>query len=213
MKKAMLISALLASVAPAAAYAADAIDAIPAAPEAVEQVVPVGWDGAYIGVMGGGAWLNKNLDFGGGSDVSRTRFGGLVGGFTGYNMQFSNNVVAGIEGDFSYNWNEGTVRGADNGTDLQGSVRARVGYAMDNALIYGAAGWTVARGYVDPAGSDEGSKALHGYTVGAGVDYKFTDNMFARAEYRFNDYGSREIKGVDFDAQQHQLLLGVGYKF
>lgn len=212
MKKALLISALLASVAPAAAYAADAIDAVPAAPEAVEQVVPVGWDGAYIGVMGGGEWLRSHLDTGA-ADYTRTNGSGIVGGFTGYNMQFSNNVVAGIEGDFSYNWNGGSVNGTDYGTDLQGSVRARVGYAMDNALIYGAAGWTIARGYVDPPNSGEGNKALNGYTVGAGVDYKFTDNMFARAEYRFNDFGSRTIKGTDFEPQQHQLLIGVGYKF
>src|SRR5690349_9934209 len=104
MKKAVLIFALLASTAPAAAYAADAIDAVPAAPEAVEQPVPAGWDGPYIGVMGGGEWLKSHLDTGA-ADFTHTEGGGLIGGFAGYNYQFSNNFVAGLEGDFSYNWN------------------------------------------------------------------------------------------------------------
>jgi outer membrane immunogenic protein len=212
MKKALLISALLASMAPAAAYAADAIDAVPAAPEAVEEAVPAGWDGPYIGVMGGGEWLKSHLDFDG-ADLSHTQGGGFIGKFAGYNYQFQNNFVLGIEGDVSYNWNKATKSGTDFGTDWQGSLRARAGYAIDNALIYGAAGWTVTRGYVDPPAGDKSTKALNGYTLGLGVDYKFTDNIFARAEYRFNDFGSEKIKGVDFDPQQHQVVFGVGYKF
>lgn len=212
MKKALLLSALLASAAPAA-YAADAIDAVPAAPEAVETVVPAGWDGPYIGVMGGAGWLKSQLDFGATSS-SHTKGGGLIGGFAGYNYQFDNSVVLGLEGDFSYNWNKGTTAGTDYGTDWQGSVRARAGYAIDdNALVYGAAGWTVTRGYIDPPAAGKSTKALNGYTLGLGVDYKFTNNMFARAEYRFNDYGSESIKGVDFNPQQHQVILGLGYKF
>jgi outer membrane immunogenic protein len=212
MKRALLISALLASVAPVAAYAADVVESPPAAPEAVEEAVPAGWDGPYIGVMGGGEWLRSHLDFGA-TDVHHTESGGLIGKFVGYNYQFSNDFVLGLEGDVSYNWNKSTKAGTDFGTDWQGSIRARAGYAFDNALLYGAAGWTVTRGYVDPPGASKGHKALNGYTLGLGVDYKFTDNWFARAEYRFNDFGSKTIKGVDFDPQQHQLLIGVGYKF
>jgi outer membrane immunogenic protein len=212
MRKALVLSALLASAAPAA-YAADAIDAVPAAPEAVEQAVPAGWDGVYLGAMGGAGWLKSELD-NGVSRTSHTETGGLLGAFGGYNTQLSNNVVLGVEGDFSYNWNRATRADTDFGTDWQGSVRARAGYAInDSALLYGAAGWTVARGYVDPPGADKGHKALNGYTLGLGVDYKFTNNMFARAEYRFNDFGSESIKGVDFNPQQHQVILGVGYKF
>jgi outer membrane immunogenic protein len=214
MKRALLISALLASIAPAAAYAADAIDAVPAAPEAVEQPVPAGWDGPYVGVMGGGEWLKSHLDFGG-TSLSHTEGGGLIGTFAGYNYQFENNFVLGLEGDFSYNWNKATKASTDFGTDWQGAIRARAGYALDdNALLYGAAGWTVTRGYLDPPGAvDKGHKTLNGYTLGLGVDYKFTDNIFARAEYRFNDFGGEKIHGVDFNPQQHQVIFGVGYKF
>lgn len=214
MKKAVLLSALLASVAPAA-FAADAVDAVPAAPEpAQEVVVPAGWDGPYVGVMGGAEWLRSHLDFGGGVKSQHTEFGGLLGTFAGYNYQFDNNMVLGLEGDFSYNWNKATTAGTDYGTDWQGSVRARAGYAMDNALLYATGGWTVTRGFIDPAGPvGKGTKTLNGYTLGLGVDYKFTDNMFARAEYRFNDFGGKDIKSVNFNPQQHQVLFGIGYKF
>ena len=47
----------------------------------------------------------------------------------------------------------------------------------------------------DPPAGDKGTKALNGYTLGLGVDYKFTDNFFARAEYRFNDFGSVRVVG------------------
>jgi outer membrane immunogenic protein len=213
MKKALLFSALLASTAPAAAYAADAIDTVQSPPEVVEEAVPAGWDGPYLGVMGGAAWLKNHYDFGA-TSASRTQSGGLLGTFAGYNKQLDNGIVLGVEGDFSYNWNKRTVLGNDVGTDWQGSLRARAGYAVtDNALLYGAAGWTVTRGYIDPPTSGKSTRALNGYTLGLGVDYKFTNNMFARAEYRFNDYGSKDIKGVNFNPQQHQVILGLGYKF
>ena len=212
MKKALLLAALLAGTS-SAAFAADAIEAVPAAPEAIEEaVVPAGWDGPYLGVMGGAQWLKSHYDFGA-TNASRTQGGGLIGKFAGYNMQFDNNVVIGIEGDISYNWNEKTVQGYEAGTDWSGSVRARAGYAFDNALIYGAAGWTVTRAYLEPPAGSKGHKVLNGYTLGAGVDYKFSDNMFARAEYRFSDYGNKTIKGIDVDPTQHAVIFGVGYKF
>lgn len=211
MKKTILISALVALTS-SAAYAADLVQPEPAAPEVVEQTVTYGWDGPYAGIMGGAGWLRSNYDFGA-TEAHRTQSGGLLGGFAGWNKQLDNNIVLGIEGDFGYNWNKAKVNGADVGTDWSGAVRARAGYAFDDALLYGAAGWTVTRGYLDAPGADKKTKALNGYTLGAGVDYKFTDNIFARAEYRFNDYGSTKIQGVKFDPQQHSVIFGLGYKF
>ena len=212
MMKTLFAGAVLALTS-SAAYAADLVESAPVAPEVTEQAVTnYGWDGGYAGVMGGAGWLRNDYDFGA-LKTSRTQTGGLFGGFAGWNRQLDNNIVLGVEGDLSYNWNKETVNGNDAGTDWAGSVRGRAGYAFDNALVYGAAGWTVTRGYLDPNNGGKDTKALNGYTLGAGVDYKFTDNMFARAEYRFNDYGSDKIKGVDFNPQQHQVLIGLGYKF
>jgi len=212
MKKTLIISALLLAAA-TSVQAADLVQPEPVAPEVSDPVIaPSTWDGGYVGAMGGAGWLRNKYDFAR-TSPEHTFNGGVLGGFAGWNMQLQNNIVLGVEGDFSYNWNKESVGGRDGGTDWAGSVRGRAGYAIDNALIYGAAGWTVSRGYLDDAAGDEHKKTFNGYTLGAGVDYKFTDNVFGRAEYRFNDFGSEKIGGVKVDPTQHEVLLGVGYKF
>jgi outer membrane immunogenic protein len=209
--KTLLIGAVVALVS-TSAYAADVVTQEPVAPEVVEAAPISSWDGAYIGALGGAGWLKGDYDFGA-TTTHRTKAGGLLGAFAGYNYQLDNNIVLGIEGDVGYNWNKSSIGGTDVGTDWAGSVRGRVGYAFDDALIYGTAGWTTARGFIDPPAAGKSTKSLNGYTVGAGVDYKLTQNIFARAEYRFNDYGTEKISGVKFDNTQHQAIIGIGYKF
>ncbi len=64
-----------------------------------------------------------------------------MGGFVGYNWQMSQGFVVGIEGDVNYDWNDQTYAGGYNAeTGFSGSVRGRVGYAMDRALLFAAAG-------------------------------------------------------------------------
>ncbi|MBB3964905.1 MULTISPECIES: outer membrane protein [Rhizobium] len=189
------------------ASAADIVAEQPPAP--VEQAAPLfTWNGFYTGIQGGGAWGNGDFSGIGSSSMN----GGLVTGFAGYNWQLDNSIVLGLEGDVSYNWNSEDVGPNSYKFDTTGSVRARVGYALDRALLYGAAGWTGARGSVDtPVGSD--SATFSGWTVGAGVDYAFTDNVFGRVEYRYNDYGSKDLLGVDTDFNQNVVTVGVGIKF
>jgi outer membrane immunogenic protein len=125
------------------------------------------------------------------------------------------NVVVGVEADIGRNWNEeefgipATVK-----TTVEGSVRARVGFAFDRALVYGTAGWTATKAEADVAG-DTVSDTLSGYTVGAGLDYAVTDQVFARGEYRYNDFGTGNFGGgaADFDLDQNILTIGLGLKF
>lgn len=214
MIRTILVSALLAGTA-TVTMAADLVEPVPAAPEAiVEETQVYAWDGAYLGIFGGANWLRSSLDDGGALDRNGTQTGGMVGGFAGWNTQLDNNIVFGIEGDLKYDWNGKKYSGVDVGTDWGGSARARVGYAFDNALIYAAGGWTGANAYVDPpGGGNSKEKMVNGWTIGTGLDYKFTDNMFARAEYRFNDFGSQNFGGTKVDFQQHEALIGVGFKF
>lgn len=209
MKKLLYTVAAIAALS-GIANAADAVDQIPAAP--VADVAPVfTWTGPYFGVQGGGAWLDGDFSAGGLS-ASEDFDGGIFGAFVGYNWQFSNGFVAGIEGDVDYNWNEETLGGVDIGTDWSGSVRARVGYAFDRALIYAAGGWTVTNAYVDGGGVDE-DETFNGWTIGAGLDYAVTDNIFGRLEYRYNDFGDKDIAGVNVDLDQHVVKVGLGVKF
>jgi outer membrane immunogenic protein len=213
MIRTILVSALLAGTATASA-AADLVEPVPAAPEAViEQTQVYSWDGAYLGIFGGANWLRSELE-NGAIDRQGTSTGGLLGGFAGWNRQLDNNIVFGLEGDLKYDWNNKTYNGFETGTDWGGSARVRLGYAFDDALIYATGGWTAANAFVDPPGNNNSKeKMINGWTVGAGVDYKFTDNVFARAEYRFNDYGTEKFGPTKVDFQQHNAILGVGFKF
>ncbi|MET3648989.1 outer membrane protein [Phyllobacterium ifriqiyense] len=170
------------------------------------------WSGAYIGVQGGGGWANGEFS-GFGLSGSEDADGGTLGGFAGYNHQFHNNLVLGIEADLEYNWNEQQVFGADFGTDWAGSVRGRVGYAFDQALIYAAAGWAATRGYVEVPGLGKEEKTFNGYSVGVGVDYAFTNQIFGRVDYRYNDYGDKDLQGINVDVDQHAVKIGLGVKF
>lgn len=206
-----LASALVLS-ASAWAMAADAVYEVPAAPVAVDAPAFT-WAGAYAGIQGGAGWLDGT--FSDGVDSAKQDFdGGVVGGFVGYNWQFSNGFVAGIEGDLDYNFNEESDSGIDVGTDWAGSVRGRVGYAFDRALVYGAAGWTATNGYVKGLGIDE-NEVFNGWTVGAGVDFAVTDNLFVRGEYRYNDFGDKDIVPgfLNADLDQSVVKVGLGVKF
>lgn len=209
----ILVSALLAGSA-SAAMAADLVEPVPAAPEAVvEETQVYSWDGAYLGIFGGANWLRSELDDGP-TEGQGTSTGGMLGKFAGWNRQLDNNIVLGLEGDLRYDWNGEKYKGIEAGTDWGGSARVRVGYAMGDALIYGTGGWAAANGYVDPPGNNNSKeKVLNGWTLGAGLDYKLTDNIFARAEYRFNDFGNEKIGATKVDFQQHNAILGVGFKF
>jgi outer membrane immunogenic protein len=54
---------------------------------------------------------------------------------------------------------------------------------------------------------------MNGWTIGAGVDYAINDRIFARAEYRYNDYGNADIDAVNIDFTQHVVQAGLGLKF
>jgi outer membrane immunogenic protein len=208
--KTLLISAAVLALISGSSFAADLVEQTPEAPVAAAAPAFT-WSGPYVGIDGGAGWLNGDFSAGGAS-ASEDFNGGLFGGFAGYNWQFDS-IVLGVEGNLEYNWNDKDVLGANIGTDWAGAVRARVGYAFDHALFYGAAGWTASRGFVDVPGFDKETETFNGYTVGAGLDYSFTNNIFGRVEYRYNDYGSKDILGVDVDLDQNVVKVGLGVKF
>jgi outer membrane immunogenic protein len=205
--------AVFAVFAASPALAADIVTEPPPEP-VVEVVSAYNWAGGYVGLQKGYGWLNGDFSVPGAS-ASDNFDGFLLGGFAGYNFTFDN-FVLGVEGDFSYNWNDNRYHAfgthGDVGTDWDGSIRGRVGYAFDRTLVYATGGWAVANGFIDTTAGDE-NRSFNGWTVGAGVDWAVTDNFFVRGEYRFIDYSERKLNGVKVDLDQSKLLFGVGYKF
>lgn len=213
MKKILLLATSVALFS-STAFAADAIYEAPQAP--VAQEIPVQtftWAGPYIGLHGGYGWADGDFTGPVGTSGSDNFDGGRMGGFVGYNWQMSQGFVVGIEGDVNYDWNDQTYAGGYNAeTGFSGSVRGRVGYAMDRALLFAAAGWTATNASIEGPGIDS-SKTMHGWTVGGGVDWAFTDNVFGRLEYRYNDYGDKNIGPINTEFDQHVVNVGIGVKF
>ncbi|MGR6465906.1 outer membrane protein [Rhizobium sp. PAMB 3182] len=218
--KLITVSSMIVMVA-TSVFAADVVSPDSQLPIAPDKVQPYNWSGGYLGVQGGYGWMNGTFKTTGLVPLDGNFDGGLLGGFAGFNYQFGNNVVAGVEADFERNWNDktlisglGTVNG---GTTWQGSVRARVGYAFDRALIYASGGWAASRADAEVVGLGSDKKTFNGFTVGAGVDYAITDNIFARVDYRYNDFGKKDFNfggsTVEGELKQHTLKVGVGYKF
>ncbi|HEX2136948.1 MAG TPA: outer membrane protein [Microvirga sp.] len=165
--------------------------------------------------------------------------GFLAGVHAGYNMQFGSFVV-GLEGDiegvFGDDDDEDPFDGVvlrdaagnpvlftfgPNTVDWLGSIRARAGFAFDRLLIYATGGFAfagVSGGFSNNGFFDGGDDTIDGWTIGAGVEWAFTNNITTRLEYRFTNFDRDEdifnnvrIGEDDFDF--HTVRLGVSVKF
>lgn len=238
MKK-IILPALAAALLSSTAMAADLPGRGPAiAPAPAFSPMPVfTWTGVYIGGQVGYAW---------GKD-STTRFvtatgvptgfsqgfspSGAVGGLhAGFNYQMGS-IVLGVETDIEASGYKGNYRlgngdGTDAKTNWQGSLRGRVGVALDRALIYATGGLAFANfthtiiDGVTPA-TESFKKTDMGWTAGVGIEYAFTRNLTARAEYRYSDYGNiNHASLVAFptfthrhNPSNHAVRFGVSYLF
>jgi len=142
---------------------------------------------------------------------------GFVGGaFAGYNFQ-NGMFVYGGEADLNWANLSGDNAGVDSKSSLDASLRARMGVAVtDDVLVYGTAGGAAqSLKITDVAGSDRNT--LVGWTAGAGVDVKMTENVFGRIEYRYTDFGSRTFNTGSGDqsvsSSDNRVTFGIGMKF
>lgn len=209
----------------AAAGAAPVLAAdLPQAPAPVFEATPatqqsIDWTGLYVG--GHLGWAFGNFDNRTGTGNIDTNANGVTGGvYSGYNFQVTPNVVVGLEGDFSLTDLEKS--GSNGGLTLKSSsdwnanVRGRLGYAFDRYLVYGAGGLALAD--LEVAGNgDKDSKTAVGWTLGAGAEAAITDNVTARFEYAYQDFGDQDFNlngtGVTSDFSNQQVRFGLGYKF
>jgi outer membrane immunogenic protein len=155
------------------------------------------WTGFYIGGHLGGAFSD-------GSD------GVFMGGVqSGWDLQFAPNWVFGIEG--SYSFLDAGIPGANLGL---GSATARLGYTWGGpTLLYvkGGYGTAVLRGNDDRIFGVNPNIGLDGYTVGAGLEYMFTQNWAGKIEYQYFDFG--RIRGTNIDLDTHTVKVGLNYRF
>ena len=200
----------------------------PAAPVATMSEPGIDWTGFYAGVIGGyGAGDMQTTNGTGNTTINPN--GAIAGVTAGTNYQIGS-MVLGVEGDVGWSGQSGTATCAGGGTcsadlDWVGSVRGRVGYAFDPMLVYGTGGvaMTQANTSVSPAvGGTTGtnSDTYVGWTVGAGVETALTQQVSAKLEYNYSDFGSRTapVNTLDSTATttsltSHAVKLGLNYRF
>ncbi len=177
------------------------------------------WTGFYLGLNAGAVWgdFTKSI-----RTDSKT---GFTGGLTaGYNYQIGQFVV-GLEGDYNYSGLSGRgftlpgVIAAKSDMTSFGTARGRLGVAFDRALVYATGGY--AFGFSDTTvGFGKQSATHHGYAIGGGLEYAFTQNISAKAEYLYMPLGATRVdalpgvavggkSGIDASV----LRGGVNYRF
>jgi outer membrane immunogenic protein len=145
-------------------------------------------------------------------NLNSTAFTG--GGQIGYNWQFAPSWVFGLEADLNYNGTKPSTTASvplpfaaastfnytlNQTLDWFGTGRARLGWLpTDHMMIYGTGG--VAYGHVGsatnvafPTSGDSYAGSFSdtrvGWTAGGGIEWAFTQNWTAKAEYLYVDLG------------------------
>jgi outer membrane immunogenic protein len=184
------------------------------------------WTGIYLGFQAGFAWGSPNFNFTGfdtstgspiDNSVAYTKSGAIGGAHIGYNYQIGQWVL-GAEGSVDLTSSRSAVSfpsafgysslTASTPSNVQGSIRGRLGYAFDRALIYATGGVTVADNTTSYQliGNQAGNGGINGgslffdsnyftnfpvgWTAGGGIDYAINDHRSVRGEYRYTSFGT-----------------------
>ena len=222
----LLLGTLMAS----SSLAADL--SVPAAPS-VTPPAPVSystpghdWSGFYAGVIAGSGFGDTTFSGGQSATVSGN---GLLGGVTaGANMQYDQ-FVYGVEGDLAWDELAGSATcgttSCNTDHDWNGTLRARVGYAIDPVLVYATGGLAAAginTGVSTAVAGTTGtySDTYYGLTVGAGVEAAITEQLSAKAEYAYTDFGDRVAPAGTLAAtnttvspSNHAIKVGLNFHF
>jgi outer membrane immunogenic protein len=164
------------------------------------------WTGPYAGLNLGYQWAKVTNNV--------TEPSGIAGGGQlGYNWQLGQ-FVFGLETDIQASAADDTFAPYKFSNPWFGTLRARIGYAINNVMLYGTGGLAYGELKGEFFGLEE-DKTLVGWTAGAGIEYGFTQNWSAKLEYLYMDLASRtySITGVDNGLHSSFLRLGVNYHF
>lgn len=166
------------------------------APATYIPVVPVfSWTGFYIGGNGGYAFGNSTWTvtapalFAGQTTGSFQTKGWLAGGTIGGNYQMGA-FVLGAEADFDWSNLKGNASAATCPTcqtseSWISTGRGRAGVAFDRLLVYATGGAAYGNIKASPAPGFTDTSNKFGWTGGGGVEFAFTPNITAKAEYLY----------------------------
>lgn len=200
---------------------------------------PARWEGIYLGGSFGYSRMNGQFDdavsslsgYGIGLPEQSGQFNSY-GGFLGYNMNWENVLVFGVEGTYNHLSPDLTVSSSDSTTSgsttynasssitLQdyGAIRGRVGYAFGQFLPYVALGVAVGRFKYATYATSDTTVVLNdpndnawgvGLDVGLGIDVALAPNIFLRGEYEYVVFGPLG----DIKTQLNTARAGIAVRF
>jgi outer membrane immunogenic protein len=193
----------------------------------------VRWTGVYIGVEGGYAFGNANLDFIDSIGTHTHEFTnkgealtGGVGDITiGYDFHIpASRWVVGVFGDYVFGKADATASFSHDGIEL-----ANVGLAIDNqwklggriglivtpgTMTYTKVGWSQADLNVSHSagvGVDAAysSPTVNGWLLGAGFESHVVAGLFLRGEYNYVNYGKSPIYSYSDVGVSHTVTADI----
>ncbi|HEY4407166.1 MAG TPA: outer membrane beta-barrel protein [Xanthobacteraceae bacterium] len=204
------------------------------------------WTGFYVG--GNVSYDRSNTDsttvntatgaVDNSGSISRSNFRG--GGQFGFDYSMPWRLVVGVQFDISTGDDHTTRFSNAAGTNQHseesktvaiGALRARLGYAIANVLLYGIGGWawtdaTTIRnqligktGKANPGVAESVPENLSGWTAGAGLAYGFWHNWEVFAEYRYTSYLSNNVgfalaqRSTTSTTTSNSIAGGLSFKF
>lgn len=158
---------------------------------------------------------------------------GFSGGYQlGYNRQFANRIVLGVEADATFTGpldtpaHERSPARFNSTTDYLGTVRGRIGYAFDRFMPFVTGGFAWGHTHINVNDADGVSELFPvghyqaGWTAGLGLEFAVSGNWTAKAEYEYVDLSRRtyDLSGfglgsVNVDPRIHLFKLGLNYQF
>jgi outer membrane immunogenic protein len=226
-----------------------------------ETIVSPSWTGFYFGAGAGVGWVDydasgKYCDEGGicavpnfiddlvGNIDNDTAFRGVVQ--AGFDYELVPGFLIGVQGDYNFGQEFG-FHEQDNllvGDDPyfnrasykiedMWTAAGRFGWATEQTLFYGLAGWTWANSNLGLQGGcfDIGCVAnfknddqIDGWTLGTGVEFRdwWLDGLYTRLEYRYTDFGNKAVSSYDLGGAYYKLstdqvvqgfYMTFGYRF
>jgi outer membrane immunogenic protein len=198
------------------------------------------WTGCRVGIQGG-LGVGQNTWTVTGETANTDISGGVVGGQVGCDMQFLGPWVAGIQGsmvtsDFTgtgFAWspppgNPNANLSLHSNIDWMAAVTGRLGFVVNNYLIYGRGGaaWTYDRLDIENAAVNLGAPQTTrmGWTAGGGIEWMFTPNWSAFLEVDYYGFGAPNVSfpgapgvtapfSVNTSLSLETFTLGVNYRF
>jgi outer membrane immunogenic protein len=190
------------------------------------------WSGFYIGPFGSYSWANNrtvttNTATGAVfTPVTVNNSAGHGGGQIGADYMFPSRIVLGAVGDISTGESHsstnvdpsGAVSTSESRAFISGTIRGRLGYAIDRVLLYGTGGWawvdsqasrsqlTGTVGNAGPGTVETVNGFNTGWTAGGGIAWAFAQNWNLFAEYRYSNFNN----SVTFPIAQRSVSSSIG---